>query len=335
MKLNQISIIFILLNILTVSGCTTVPVNVVEWAPKSEPSIRFKGDVGGIAFSDGDVWFTESIPKHRFFPLGNENSVQRVNLQTGQVLARIITDSPVAHIAEGEGAVWIASSGKDQVLRIDPKTNRIAAVITVGRKCGAIAVGEGGVWVANPYNGTITRIESTSNKIAATIPVGKVPTAIAVGEGSIWVTNKLDGTVSKIDPGTNRVTATIQVVKDAAGMAVGEGFLWVVRYAGVNGWRSELLKIDPSSNRVLGEPTRLGGAAWQVTVGGGAVWLNHSGYDSTFVKDVVYKIDPRTDRVVEIPSSNITMLEVNNGNVWVVAYTPFGGQFYLSRLLVK
>jgi YVTN family beta-propeller protein len=261
--------------------------------------------------------------------------LQRVNLQTGQVLARIITDSPLANVAEGQGAVWVASSSKNQVLRIDPTTNQVAAIIPVGRKCGAIAVGENAVWVTNPYNGTVTRIEPTSNKIAAIIPVGKVPTAIAVGEGSIWITNKLDGTVSKIDPGINQVTATIPVGKDAAGVAVGEGFVWVVRYAGVNGWRSELLKIDPSSNRVVGEPTRLGGAAWQVTVGDGAVWLNHSGYDSAFVKDVVYKIDPRTDRVVEIPSSNITMLDVNNGNVWVVAYTPFGGHFYLSRLLVK
>ena len=128
---------------------------------------------------------------------------------------------------------------------------------------------------------------------------------------------------------------TIPVGKDAAGVAVGEGSVWVVRYAGVNGWRSELLRIDPSSNKVVGEPIRLGGAAWQVTFGDGAVWLNHSGYDSTFVKDAVYKIDPRTGRVVEIPSSNITMLEVNNGNVWVVAYTSFGGHFYLSRLLVR
>jgi YVTN family beta-propeller protein len=335
MKLNQISIVFILVSICTVSGCTTVPVNVVEWVPKAEPSIRFKGDVGGVAFSDGDVWFTESVPKHRFIPFSYENGVQRVNLQTGEVLASIMTDSPLAKISVGEGAVWVASSGKNQVLKIDPKTNQIAAIISVGRECGAIAVGESAVWVANPYDGTITRIEPTSNKIAAIIPVGKVPAAIAAGEESIWVTNKLDGTVSKIDPGTNQVTATIPVGKDAAGVAVGEGFVWAVRYAGVNGWRSELLKIDPSSNRVLGEPTRLGGAAWQVTVGDGAVWLNHSGYDSALVKDVVYKIDPRTDRVVEITSSNITMLEVNNGNVWVVAYTPFGGHFYLSRLLVK
>ncbi len=335
MKLNQISIIIILVSVFAVSGCTTVPVNVVEWVPKAAPSIRFKGDVGGIAFSDGDVWFTESVPKHRFFPLGNENSVQRVNLQTGQVLASIITDSPSANIVVGEGAVWVAGSSKNQVLRIDLKKNQVEAVIPVGRKCGAIAVGESGVWVANLYNGTITRIEPTSNKIGATIPVGRVPASIAVGEGSVWVTNKLDGTVSKIDPGMNQVTATIPVGKDAVGVTVGEGLVWVVRYAGVNGWRSELLKIDPSSNKVLGEPIRLGGAAWQVTFGNGAVWLNHSGYGSTFVKDVVYKIDPRTGRVVEIPSSNITMLKVNNGNVWVVAYTPFGGQFYLSRLLVK
>jgi len=59
MKSNRISIIFIFMSVLAIPGCTTVTVNVVEWAPKSEPSIRFKGDVGGIAFN---VWIVAYVP---------------------------------------------------------------------------------------------------------------------------------------------------------------------------------------------------------------------------------------------------------------------------------
>jgi DNA-binding beta-propeller fold protein YncE len=51
-------------------------------------------------------------------------------------------------------------------------------------------------------------------------------------------------------------------------------------------------RIDPRSNRVVGEPTRLPGDPWRLTVGAGSVWVTPNGADGRLVR-----IDPRTGRV--------------------------------------
>ena len=51
-------------------------------------------------------------------------------------------------------------------------------------------------------------------------------------------------------------------------------------------------RIDPRSNRVVGEPTRLPGDPWRLAVGAGSVWVTPNGADGRLVR-----IDPRTGRV--------------------------------------
>jgi len=60
--------------------------------------------------------------------------------------------------------------------------------IDVGDGPAHIAIGEGAVWVVNRLDGTVTRIDEESGEVVATIDVGNNPQRVAAGEGSVWVT---------------------------------------------------------------------------------------------------------------------------------------------------
>jgi YVTN family beta-propeller protein len=117
----------------------------------------------------------------------------------------------------------------------------------------AVAVGEEGVWVAG-FN-RVARIDPTTNQVSATIrtPGAGDYSEVAVGEGSVWVT--ASGLVYRIDPAENAVTATIEVGEYPQDIAVAGGWVWVTRAMAGPG---DLVRIDPSTNRVAGGPIDLG-----------------------------------------------------------------------------
>ena len=158
-----------------------------------------------------------------------------------------------------------------------------------------VAAGEGFVWVLNrpprPCSPaepcTVSRIDPNSNRL-----VGK-PTRLpadgwdlAVGLGSVWAT-QFDGRLIRIDARTGRISARISArpVYFGSVVTVGEGFVWT----GNDDERNEsgsVSKIDPDTNRVVGNVTGLG-SPQSIAFGQGAVWVaDHAGW--------LVKIDPTT-----------------------------------------
>jgi peptide/nickel transport system substrate-binding protein len=90
-------------------------------------------------------------------------------------------------IALGNGAIWVANEGDDNVSRIHTGSGSVIT-IPVGAGPTSIAFGEGAVWVANGDDGTISRIDPQTNEVVETISVGNRPSGLAVGDGAIWVT---------------------------------------------------------------------------------------------------------------------------------------------------
>jgi YVTN family beta-propeller protein len=153
--------------------------------------------------------------------------LQRLDPAGTAVAAPIDTESALARVAIGAGAVWASDSHANTVTRIDPARNLVTATTPVGNGPDALAVGEGAVWVADRRDGAVVRIDPVTNSVTATIQVGRGPTGIAVGLGSVWVANSRDGTVSRIDPRRNTVAQTITVGGSPQALAIGNGRVWV------------------------------------------------------------------------------------------------------------
>ena len=113
------------------------------------------------------------------------DNVTRVD-PTGLVNAIAVGHGP-SGIAVGDGGVWVAYTGDDEVVRFDPSTRAVTATIPVGHAPAGVALGAGSVWVANSGDGTVTRIDPMSDT-KTTIAVGGSPQAITVAGGRAWVT---------------------------------------------------------------------------------------------------------------------------------------------------
>jgi branched-chain amino acid transport system substrate-binding protein len=169
-----------------------------------------------IAVGTGAVW-----------AINPDDTLSRIDPETGRVVAKIDVGTPASTIAAGEEGVWFLSWENSSVTRLDPRTNRVAETIPLGsHTLSGIAVGGGSVWVTAPDEGLLWRIEPEPRPSTRTIDVGVGATYVAFGDRAAWTGNYVDGVVSRIAPRTNSVTGRVRVGA-AQALAAGAGSAWV------------------------------------------------------------------------------------------------------------
>jgi YVTN family beta-propeller protein len=215
--------------------------------------------------------------------------------------------------ALGHGSQGTVEVAPNSVAMIDPDSNKVVdSVPNVGGRPQAITFGMGSVWVANYDERTLTRIDPNSPDMVQRIPLGATPTGIAVGFGSIWIAHGLLGSVSRVDPAVNVVTDTIEEATPRANggaITVGEGAVWFASSGGL------VARIDPETNRVVGEPALAGFAPSAISAGFDAVWVANDGDNN------VVKINPLTNGVVKVigVGGSPRSIAVGEGAVWVTS----------------
>jgi DNA-binding beta-propeller fold protein YncE len=191
----------------------------------------------GIATGAGAVWVTHGC-----------RGVYRIDPRSGRVTASLRVPDAGDAIAVARGMVWVTDY-HGYVLRIQPRTNTITGKpIHVGFGGWWITPGAGALWVTSTYgNGVITRLDPVTGAAEAFGSYG-VSDVSAAGAGSLWSSQ-----VKRVDPATGRVTASIPV-SGAYQVLFWKGSAWVLAVR-----RSlTLIRIDPATNQVTGQPVPVG-----------------------------------------------------------------------------
>lgn len=183
-----------------------------------------------------------------------------------------------------------------------------------------VALGDGAVWVSG--FGTVSRLDPRTNEVVATIqtPGTEDFSRVSVGEGAVWVTAD-GGKVYRIDPAANRVVATIEVGGPIIGVWAGDGSVWVTRPTEGTG---ELVRIDPATDAVVGQPIEVGPGPVSVISGFGALWVTNTSPPS------VVRVDPTSGEVRTMGFTG--QVAVGYGSLWsasgdqVVRADPETGQ---------
>jgi hypothetical protein len=238
--------------------------------------VSVSGESASIAFGEGAVWVTS----------GQANGVvYRIDPAANRVTATIGVPGGAFGIVVAAGTVWVTQylpeADPGIVARIDASTNRLLPPIEVPNLPGAIRSGLDAVWVTSRF--TVSRIDPHSG--AVTQPLHRAGDVRAIGAGSLWGTyanSAADAGAQRIDPVTGQVVATIRIPNGVL-IAFGLGTLWVAQDASSipSGGNApdrtapgRLYRIDPATNRVLGQPVPLPGIApTALAVGEGAVWV--------------------------------------------------------------
>jgi streptogramin lyase len=234
------------------------------------------GENASIAFGEGSVWVTS----------GQTNGkVYRIDPAANRVTATIEVPGGAFGIVVAAGTVWVTQylpePDPGHVARIDARSNRLLSPVEVPNLPGAIRDGPDAVWVTSRF--TVSRIDPHSG--AVTQPLHRAGDVRAVGGGALWGTyanSATDAGAQRIDPVSGQVVATIRIPNGVL-IAFGLGTLWVAQDAssipsgGNQPDRTapgKLYRIDPATNRVLGQPVPLPGIApTALAVGEGAVWV--------------------------------------------------------------
>jgi hypothetical protein len=138
--------------------------------------------------------------------------------------------------------------------------------------------------------------------LTAAIAVG-----VAVAASGCWTSASSEppnstSTSSTSPENEGRIVARIRLPGPPFSIATGHGSVWALTRQPVPAvWR-----IDPQSNRVVGEPTRLPVDPWNIAVGSGSAWVTPNGADGRLIR-----IDTRSGRI----SSRISARPIYFGSV--------------------
>jgi streptogramin lyase len=184
------------------------------------------------------------------------------------------------------GSIWVTGHHSRTAFRLDKKTGAILARIPgIGPYAQWPFSGGGLVWV--PSENSLAAIDPGTNSVVRTFP-GQVASG-AFASGHPWVDDAHDSLV-ELDPKTG---APLLRLKSGSGfpedcfnqVRFGDGSLWwSVQDAGL------VVRIDPSSGRVLASISGVGQNPSETAFAAGGVWVSS-------VDGSVREIDPRKNSV--------------------------------------
>ena len=163
-----------------------------------------------------------------------DGSLVRIDLETAKITATIPTG--IANqkqgeliVANGAGAIWLASKPEGAVARVDPKTNTVVASIPVDADTWYVTYGYDAVWAVSATRQTLQKIDPASNTVVARAALGTMPGFLAAGEGGVWVQEQGDGTLVRADPATGQVVGRVKVGANLkwGDIDTGGGMVWL------------------------------------------------------------------------------------------------------------
>jgi hypothetical protein len=213
------------------------------------------GDHSRIAIGEGWVWVT--APELR--DDGSRGNLVRIDAATSGVDATFHIGGPITGLGVGGGSVWltIPDIGPGSLLRIDPATGRVLDRVRVGASPGSPLYGYGFVWVASTDG--VAKIDPATATVVDELAISNVQ---ASGGASLWGVG--NDSVVRFDPDSGRVQATISIPR-AAALSVDGTTVWVLvsprssdptLFYPIKG-TAAVQRVDPVTNRVIGEPLRL------------------------------------------------------------------------------
>lgn len=152
---------------------------------------------------------------------------------------------------------------------------------------------------------------SSGTTVVQTVPMPGRPGFLLLSKNTVWVAIGSSGSgpmgsrgaIVRIDARSGRIQRTFRLPIDPYQLAFGFGSLWVTGYSSNRSYQDRLLRIDPSTGRMvrlIRGPKVFGS---KIATTSDAVWINGAdiypkGHSERAGVRFVYKIDPRRNTVV-------------------------------------
>lgn len=159
----------------------------------------------------------------------------------------------VAGVTYDGDHVWFASG--DRLNALDPESGRTVRTIDVAAHAGTAFDGRHLFQIADEQ---IQKIDPQTGRVLAAIPAPGGGSGLAWAEGVLWMGQYRSRRIHQIDPETGEVLRVIESNRFVTGVTWVDGELW---HGTLEGDRSEVRRVDPSSGEVLEKLVMPAGAA--------------------------------------------------------------------------
>jgi DNA-binding SARP family transcriptional activator/streptogramin lyase len=252
------------------------------------------------------------------------NSVAVIDPGSNKLVGDILVGREPAFVAAAGEHVWVGNRRDRNLIRIDPDGQRRwpTTNIPLDAPPAALIASPNAAWVVTAGSGLKLvrfdpRFEHPTMKagIGARLSTSKTGAArwgaglaapLVLGSGTIWTLGGTDGSLTRRDPTTLALFKRVPLPDFATAIAAGSDATWVTtKYSG-------LLRINPETNSVVGDPFPTQAGPFDVAVGAHAVWIASEGDDQ------VIRFDPTTHNQDPVNvGDGPTAIASGFGSVWV------------------
>ena len=147
-------------------------------------------DIGENLAPHGIKWIGDS--DHVIATTEASQTVVRVNVKTGQVVASIGTGAPGSHmvaLSPDNATAYVANIQGGSVSVIDLESSSLKQVVPMGQGTEGISVSPDGkyLWVGNNGSRNVLKVDASSFEIMQTIPTKGIPIRVEISPNGKWV----------------------------------------------------------------------------------------------------------------------------------------------------
>lgn len=198
--------------------------------------------------------------------------VERVDVSTNRVVARIPMPGVPAFLTYGFDSIWVGITVNYKgasLVRLDAKTNRIVAKLALRPNDpeGSVTASTDSIWMVTA-DGFLSRIDPATNAVRQKIRVAAGSAVPAYGSGVVWVTSSAANSLTAVDAKSGTILAKIPIRNKPHFMATGAGAVWVVAQGD-----GSVTKIDAPKKIVAVVRAGVSGSGGNVAYADGNVWI--------------------------------------------------------------
>ncbi len=200
--------------------------------------------------------------------------------------------------------------------RSGTSSDAVAATLRVPGNPGWITAGADALWVTlmsppQEVDDRLVRVGLADGEVQRTVaPGGLLSFTTRAGDSlwAVWLKAWPDGPAEllELDWETGEVKGRVPVGNNARDLVYADGYIWAT-----TGTDGTVLRIDPETREVVGEPIQIGSFALGIAAGEGAVWVSDA------EAGVLVRIDPSSLETTRIAVGGfLAGVAVGGGNVW-------------------
>lgn len=200
--------------------------------------------------------------------------------------------------------------------RSGTSSDAVAATLRVPGNPGWITAGADALWVTlmsppQEVDDRLVRVGLADGEVQRTVAPGGLlsfTTRASDSLWAVWLKAWPDGPAElrEIDWETGEVKGRVPVGNNARDLVYAGGYIWAT-----TGTDGTVLRIDPETREVVGEPIQIGSFALGIAAGEAAVWVSDAD------AGVLVRIDPSSLETTRIAVGGfLAGVAVGGGNVW-------------------